>query len=30
MLKSEHVECEGCALGKQHREEFPTHTDKMK
>jgi hypothetical protein len=30
MFKSEHVECEGCALGKQHREEFPMHIDKRK
>ena len=27
-LKSEHLECEACALGKQHREEFPLHTKK--
>ena len=27
-LKSEHLECEACALGKQHREEFPLHTEK--
>jgi hypothetical protein len=30
MFKSEHVECEGCALGKQRREEFPMHIDKRK
>jgi transposase InsO family protein len=30
MFKSEHVECEGCALGKQHREDFPMHIDKRK
>ena len=29
-LKNERATCEGCALGKKHREEFPTHTDKMK
>ena len=29
-LKNECATCEGCALGKQHREEFPTHTDKIK
>ena len=30
MFKSEHIECEGCALVKQHREEFPMHIDKIK
>ena len=29
-LKSEYLECEACALGKQHREEFPLHTEKKK
>ena len=28
VLKNEHIECESCALGKQHREEFPVHTEK--
>ena len=27
-LKSEHLECEAYALGKQHREEFPMHIEK--
>jgi len=30
ILKSEHDECKECALGKQHREEFATHTNKRK
>jgi transposase InsO family protein len=30
LLKNEYSTCEGCALGKMHREEFPTHTDKRK
>jgi len=25
ILKNDHVECEACVLGKQHREEFPIH-----
>ena len=29
-IKNEHITCEGCALGKQHREEFPIHTDQRK
>jgi len=28
ILKNEHIECEACALGKQHREEFPVHKEK--
>ena len=28
VLKNEHIECEACALGKQHREEFPVHKEK--
>jgi len=28
ILKHYHIECEACALGKQHREEFPVHTEK--
>jgi hypothetical protein len=30
VFKNEHVECDGCALGKQHRNEFPMRTDKWK
>ena len=30
LLKNEHMACEGCALGKQHRKEFPSHTNKRK
>ena len=26
VLKHQHIECEACALGKQHREEFPVQT----
>ena len=29
-LKNKRAPCEGCALGKQHREEFPTHIEKTK
>ena len=28
IIKNEYSTCEGCALGKMNREEFPTHTDK--
>jgi len=28
VLKHQHIECEACALGKQHREEFPVHKEK--
>eukprot|EP00253_Pinus_taeda_P019494 PITA_19494 len=28
ILKNDHVECEACVLGKQHREEFPLHKEK--
>jgi transposase InsO family protein len=28
VLKNEHIECEACALGRQHREEFPVHKEK--
>ena len=27
-LTSEHLECEACDLGKQHRDEFLVHTEK--
>jgi hypothetical protein len=27
---NKHLECEGCALGKKHRDYFPTHRDKRK
>ena len=30
LLKNEYSACEGCALGKMHREEFPTNTNKRK
>jgi hypothetical protein len=30
MLKNEKVVCDGCALGKMHRDEFPSHPDKKK
>ena len=30
VLKHEHLECEACALGKQHRDEFPIHKEKRK
>ena len=23
ILRNEHIDCEGCALGKMHRDEFP-------
>jgi len=29
-MKNNHVECEACALGKKHREEFPIHEGKGK
>ena len=29
VLKNEHIECEACALGKQHRDEFPVHKEKQ-
>jgi transposase InsO family protein len=28
VMKNDHIECEACALGKQHREEFPIHKEK--
>lgn len=30
IIKGEHFECEGCALGKQHKEEFPVHENRRK
>jgi hypothetical protein len=30
MLKNENVACDGCALGKMHRDEFPFNLDKKK
>jgi len=30
VMRCEHLPCEACALGKQHREEFPVHTEKRK
>ena len=29
-LKNEHASCEGCALGKKKRKEFPTHIEKRR
>ena len=28
VIKNEHLECSACALGKQHRNEFPAHQEK--
>jgi hypothetical protein len=28
ILENEHIECEGCALGKHHREGFPMYKEK--
>ena len=28
IMKNNHVECEACALGKQHRDEFLVHEEK--
>ena len=28
VIKDDHIECVACALGKQHREEFPNHEEK--
>ena len=28
VIKNEHLECSACALGKQHRNEFPVHQEK--
>ena len=30
VLKNFHVDCEACALGKMHRDEFPTNLDRKK
>jgi hypothetical protein len=30
MLKNQKVSCDGCALGKMHRDEFPSNPDKKK
>jgi hypothetical protein len=30
MLKNEKVACDGCALGKMHKDEFPPNPDKKK
>ena len=29
VLKNKHIECEACALGKKHRDEFPVHKEKQ-
>jgi len=28
IIINDHIECKACALGKQHREEFPIHVEK--
>ena len=28
VMKNDHIECEACAVGKQHREKFPIHKEK--
>lgn len=28
IMKKDHIECEACALSKQHIEEFPIHKEK--
>ena len=28
IIKNDHIECVACALGKQHRNEFPNHEEK--
>jgi hypothetical protein len=28
IMKNDHIECEACALGNQHSEEFPIHKEK--
>ena len=28
VMKNDHIECETCALGKQHKEEFLIHKEK--
>ena len=30
IMKNNYIECEACALGQQHREEFPIHKKKRK
>jgi hypothetical protein len=30
LLKNENFSCDGCALGKMHRDEFPSNLDKKK
>ena len=30
MLKNENVACDGCALGKMHKDEFPSNPDRKK
>jgi hypothetical protein len=30
MFKNEYVSCEGCALGKMHKDEFPSNSDRRK
>ena len=28
VIKDDHIECDACALGKQHKNEFPNHEEK--
>jgi len=30
ILRNEHIDCEGCALGKRHRDEFPSCLNRRK
>jgi len=30
IIKNEHIDCESCALGKMHRDEFPSNPDRRK
>jgi hypothetical protein len=30
MLKNENVACDGCSLGKMHKDEFPSNPDRKK
>ena len=30
VLKNEHIDCEGCALGKMHKDEFPSNLNRIK
>jgi len=30
ILRNENIDCEGCALGKIHRDEFPSNLNRIK